>query len=149
VTATATWDSAAASTPTGTASVTTAATLQKGTESHGTITVVDDKTDPDHPVTLGPAVWADGSSVFKYTVEKTAAGTSCVTYTNVAQIVETAQTASQDVDVCGFAKGGGTITGGGGKLTFTGDYTLQMAEWALAALAAGLLLVTAGRRRRS
>lgn len=152
VVATATWDKDAAATSAGASSATTAATLVKANEAHSTVTVVDDKTDPAHPVTLGTATWADGPAVFTYGVDKATAGAACTTYTNVASIVETGQTASQDVQACGFTGGGGTITPpakGGGKLTFTGSYTLEMAEWALAALAGGLLLLLVARRRQS
>ena len=153
VTATAVWDSNAASTPTGIAGASAAATLEMASESHTTVTVVDDKTDPKNPVTLGTATWSDGPAVFTYSIDKTAAGTTCTTYTNVAQLVETDQSASQDVSVCGqFTGGGGTITPpakGGGVLTFTGANTAMMAEWALAGLAAGVLLLLVGRRRRS
>jgi hypothetical protein len=153
VTATAAWDSDAASTPTGMATATAAAALVMGTESNTSVTVVDDKTDPNNPVTLGTANWADGPTVFTYSIDKTAAGTTCTTYTNTAQLVETDQTASQDVAVCGqFTGGGGTITPptkGGGQLVFTGSNTAMMAQWALAGLATGLLLLLVGRRRRS
>ena len=152
VVATATWDATAASTATGTATTTTATSLVQSGEAHSTVTVVDDKTDPANPVTLGTATWANGDTAFSYDVNKTV-GTGCVTYTNTASLVETGQSASQDVAACGeFTGGGGVITPpakGGGTLTFTGAYTSVMAEWALAALGAGLLLLLLGRRRRT
>jgi hypothetical protein len=153
VTAITTWNGAAASTPTAASTATADAELVKASEAHSTVTVSDDKTDPKHPVTLGTATWADGPTVFSYDLQKTAAGTTCTTYTNVAQIVETKQTASQDVDVCGqFTGGGGTITPpakGGGSLVFTGSYTLLMLELAAGALTIGGFLLMLGRRRRS
>jgi hypothetical protein len=157
VVATATWDPVAAATPNGSASVTNAASLVMSGEAHQTVTVVDDKTDPANPVTLGTATWANGEQAFTYAVDKTV-GTGCVTYTNNAALVETGQTASQDVAACGeFTGGGGTVTPpvvtpptkGGGQLSFTGAYTWAMAQAALAAVAAGLLLMLLGRRRRT
>jgi hypothetical protein len=153
LTATVTWDKDAASTPTGTASGTADVAFLKATESHSSITVSDDKTDPAHPVTLGTATWDAGPAVFTYSVDKTAAGTTCVTYTNVAQIVETSQSASQDVDVCGtFTGGGGTITPptkGGGELTFTGAYTGLILRIAGGLLLSGLVLLVVARKRRA
>jgi hypothetical protein len=48
--------------------------------------------------------------------------------------------------------GGGGVTtpttGGGTGLPFTGQRTLQLAGWALAALAAGFVLLRVGRARK-
>ena len=152
VTATATWSQAAAATPSGSAGTTAAAALAMASETNATVTVADDKTDPANPVLLGVANWADGPTEFPYSIDKTASGTGCTTYTNVAQIAETEQSTSEDAEVCVFSGGGGTITPptkGGGQLTFTGAETALLAQWAMTALAFGVLLVVLGRRRES
>lgn len=146
----ASWDQVASSTPIGTASAGAPAALLLDAETHATVTVVDDKTNPASPVTLGTADWADAATEFTYTLAKPAVGAACTTFTNVAQLVETEQSDSQDVEVCGFTGGGGVVTpptGGGGGLAVTGDMTGLLTRWALALLAAGAFLLVLGRRR--
>ena len=153
VTATATWDDAAASTPVASADLGVPVELLLDTETNATVTVVDDKTDPANPVTLGTATWGEDPTVFTYAVTKTADTADCTTYTNVATIVETEQSATADAELCGFTGGGGTIvtppTGGGGGLAFTGDLTGLFARWALGMLLAGAVLLLIGRRRQA
>ena len=151
VTASAAWDAVAAATPVASASATVPTTLVLGNESHGTVTIADDKTDAAHPVTLGTAVWAAEPTSFTYTLEKPA-GEGCQTYTNVATIVETQQSASQDVEVCPFTGGSGSVivpTPGGGGLPVTGDLSGMLARWALAMLGAGAMLLLLSRRRQA
>jgi hypothetical protein len=99
-TATAAWDNVAASTPTGTASGDAPVSFVVKDEVNKTITVVDDKTDPLNPVTLGTWVWADGEHTFTYSLDKQGVGGTCTNYTNVATISETGQSDSQKVTVC-------------------------------------------------
>jgi len=92
-TATVTWDGTRHVSPTTSASGTAAVEAEKWerAEQDKTITVVDDKTDPANPVTLGTATWAgEGvSKVFTYT-GPALAGTrgDCVDHTNTAWIDE-------------------------------------------------------------
>ncbi len=158
VTVTVTWDATLASTALGTTTVTAPAVLAVASEGHRSITVVDDKTDPAHPVTLGSADHADGTATFSYSLTKVAANSSCATYTNIATIVETEQSDSQAVKVCGTFTGGGggnpvlsppvTVSSGGG-LPITGDLSGLLGRWALALLLSGGLLLALGRRRLS
>ena len=102
-------------------------------------------------MTLGTAVWAAEPTSFTYTLEKPA-GEGCQTYTNVATIVETQQSASQDVEVCPFTGGSGSVivpTPGGGGLPVTGDLSGMLARWALAMLGAGAMLLLLSRRRQA
>jgi Fe-S cluster assembly iron-binding protein IscA len=99
-TATVTWDKTAYVTPTGTASGDATVSFTTATETNKTITVVDDKTDPQHPVTLGTWNWADGAHAFTYSLEKQGVAGECADYTNTATISETGQKASQKVTVC-------------------------------------------------
>ena len=99
-TATATWDAATYFTPTGTASGTTDVTLTLKGETNRVITVVDDKTDPAHPVTLGTSDYYAGPFEFKYSLDKTGVAGKCTDYTNTAVIDETDQSDSQTVTVC-------------------------------------------------
>ena len=62
-----------------------------------TITVVDDKTDPLNPVTLGTANWSDGPQTFKYSFDKQGVAGKCTDYTNTAVIDETKQSDIQKV----------------------------------------------------
>ncbi len=158
VTAAATWDQAAASTPAGSASASGTAQLALDGVSHATLTVSDDQTDPTSPVLLGTATWASGPTEFTYTLTKTAVGGACTTYTNVATLVETEQSDTVDVEVCGttFTGGGGgpVVTppivippSGGGGLPTTGGLTDVLSRWALALLLGGALLLVLGRRQ--
>ncbi len=53
-------------------------------ETNKVITVVDDKTDPTNPVTLGTWNWADGEHTFTYALDKTGVAGTCTDYTNTA-----------------------------------------------------------------
>ena len=101
-TATATWTSSALYSPntsaSGTASVDFSAVTPS--ETNKIITVVDDKTDPLHPVTLGTWNWADGEHSFTYALEKSGVAGTCTDYTNTAVIDETDQSDTQKVTVC-------------------------------------------------
>ena len=85
-TATVTWDKAAYFTPKDTASAEAAVSFTIGAETNKTITVVDDKTDPANPVTLGTWNWADGEHTFTYSLEKQGVAGTCTDYTNTAKI---------------------------------------------------------------
>ncbi|MFD4959660.1 LPXTG cell wall anchor domain-containing protein [Microbacterium sp. NPDC058389] len=67
-----------------------------------TVTVVDDKTDPAHPVTLGTVDWAGGPKEFHYSITFDGTPGSCVDYTNIAKIVETGDTDDVKVTVCDY-----------------------------------------------
>jgi hypothetical protein len=102
-TATATWDKATYFTPDGSATGTASADFSKATVTvnNGTITVVDDKTDPAHPVTLGTASYTQTNPIdFTYVLSFSGKSGTCTDYTNTATIKETSQTASQTVTVC-------------------------------------------------
>ncbi len=99
-TATATWVAATYFTPTGTASGEAAVTLGLKGETNKTITVVDDKTDPLNPVTLGTSDYYNGPFEFKYALDKQGVAGTCTDYTNVAEISETGQSDLQKVTVC-------------------------------------------------
>ena len=98
-TATATWDAAAAHTPTGTAFGT--AGVNFGTTSptvtNNSVTVVDDKTDPDNPVTLGTT---SVSHQYIYSLDKSGVAGTCTDYTNIAIIQGTALSDTVTVAVC-------------------------------------------------
>jgi len=113
-TATASWDKTAASTPDGSAQGTASADFNNATVTvdNGIITVVDDKTNPANPVTLGTVGYTDPSPKdFTYALTLNVPTTNCAKYTNTAKIVETKQTASQTVEVCGPAKTGALTMG--------------------------------------
>jgi hypothetical protein len=159
VTATATWDPMAASTSVGSADATTAVDLALHNEINRVVTVVDDKTDPANPVTLGTWDYLDGPHDFTYAITQTGVDNVCTDYPNVASIAETEQTATASVRLCHTFTGGGggpvitptpsptPITGGGG-LPFTGAALGLMARTALALLGAGLVLLLVSRKRR-
>ncbi len=105
-TATATWVGTNLVSPNTSATGTAAVTAGRWDEASvdKTVTVVDDKTDPANPVTLGTATWA-GEGVtkeFTYTGPALAGRKGeCVDYTNNAWIEELpAKTASAKVTVC-------------------------------------------------
>jgi len=157
VTATATWDPAAAATTDSSASKSLPVTLGIDTETNRTITVTDDKTDPANPVELGNATYDDGEASFTYSLVKegvpgTAAGQGCADYTNVATIVETEQSDTQVVTLCHtFTGGGGTPVvkpPQGGGLPFTGDGIGLLARWSLGLILSGGLLLALSRKRR-
>ncbi len=99
-TATATWDKDLYFTPTGTASGTANVTFQVTEDVNELITVIDDKTDPAHPVNLGTWNWADGEHSFTYSLDKQGVAGTCTDYTNTAVIDETDQSDAQTVTVC-------------------------------------------------
>jgi hypothetical protein len=153
VTATATWDAEAAATTAADTDATEPVELALGAETNKTITVVDDKTDPEHPVTLGTWSYDDGEHDFTYTLTKSAVVGTCTDFTNVASIVETEQSDSQVVTLCGNFTGGG---GGpvvtppqGGGLPFTGAGLGVLLRQGLALLLAGLALLLVSRRWRA
>jgi hypothetical protein len=153
VTATATWDAAAAATTEASATGTRPVSLVVASETNRSITVTDDKTDPANPVELGTWTYDDGAHAFTYSLEKTGVASTCTDYTNVATIVQTAQTDSQVVTLCDTFTGGGggpVITPpAGGGLPFTGDALGLLARSALALLGSGLVLLLLSRKRRS
>ncbi len=99
-TATVTWDKAAYFTPTGTASGTADVTFVVGSETNKTITVIDDKTDPQNPVTLGTSDYEKGPFEFKYALQKQGVAGTCTSYTNLATIKDTGQSDKETVEVC-------------------------------------------------
>ena len=86
--------------PTTSDSGTAAIGLTLDQETYKVITVVDDKTDPLNPVTLGTWDWADGAHTFEYALDKDGVDGTCTDYTNTAVIDETDQDDSQTVTVC-------------------------------------------------
>lgn len=95
-----TWNSALYTTPHGSATADAAMSFALDTETNKTITVVDDKTDPANPVTLGTSDFYAGPFVFSYSLEKQGVAGACNDYTNTAVIDETDQSDSQTVTVC-------------------------------------------------
>ncbi|MDN5726943.1 MAG: VWA domain-containing protein, partial [Propionibacteriales bacterium] len=91
-TATVTWDAAASSTPTGTASGQAAVRADEWSQTpiNKTVQVFDDKTDTDgEPALLGTVTWTEEGRVtaFTYRQELTAEPGKCVVYTNTATLV--------------------------------------------------------------
>lgn len=101
-TAKATWDASSLYSPSTSASGTAGVDFSSATPSeiNKTITVVDDKTDPLNPVTLGTWNWADGEHTFAYSLDKAGVAGKCTDYTNTARISETGQNDTQEVTVC-------------------------------------------------
>ena len=99
-TATVTWNKTLYFTPLDTASDDADVVFGLNVETNKTITVIDDKTDPLHPVTLGTWNWADGEHTFTYTLEKPGVAGTCTDYTNTAVIDETKQSDQQKVTIC-------------------------------------------------
>ncbi len=95
-----TWDKTLYRTPNGSASDKAAVSFGLDQETNKTITVIDDKTDPVNPVTLGTWDWAGGEHTFTYSLEKAGVGGKCTDYNNKAEIVETKQSDTQKVTVC-------------------------------------------------
>ncbi|MGB8652618.1 MAG: hypothetical protein WCD35_18365, partial [Mycobacteriales bacterium] len=153
VTASVAWDAASAYTSAGSTDLPVDVALAQVGATNRTIDVVDDKTDPAHPVALGSWTFDDGAHDFTYSLTKTSVAGTCTDYTNVASIVQTEQSDSQVVTVCGPTTGGGggvvvtpkPPTGGGG-LPFTGDLSGVLGRWALAMVLEGAVLVLVGRR---
>lgn len=106
-TATATWDQTTASTPSGTASGTANVDFSTTTPTvvDGKVTVVDDKTDPSNPVTLGTADYTQANPIdFTYALQLSGVGGTCTSYTNTATFTTntsgTTGSSSQRVTVC-------------------------------------------------
>ena len=106
-TATATWTAADYYGTDGNASGTASADFSAVAPSvtDGTVTVIDDKTDPAHPVTLGTVSYDDSlmDRTFGYTLGLAGVGGTCTDYTNTAKVLsdETVlDDASQTVKVC-------------------------------------------------
>jgi hypothetical protein len=110
-TATATWDGAASFTPDGSASGTAAGSFGDPTStSHATITVTD-----SYAGTLGTLTATSSppfaSQTFTYSRTIPVPLLGCLSYPNTARIVETGQSASQTVQVCGPSPIGGLTIG--------------------------------------
>jgi len=110
-TATATWNKATYSTPTGTASGLKTGAFGDPTSSvNKTITVTD-----TYGGTLGTVTATDSTpyAAKTYTYSRTVAvpASNCVTYDNTATITETSQSSSKTVKVCGPAKTGALTMG--------------------------------------
>ncbi len=99
-TVTVTWDKAAYATPSGSASNAAAVSFGIAKETNKVITVVDDKTDPANPVTLGTSDYYTGPFEFTYSLDKQGVAGKCTDYTNTAVIDETDQSDLQTVTVC-------------------------------------------------
>ncbi|KPV54176.1 hypothetical protein SE17_05360, partial [Kouleothrix aurantiaca] len=105
-TATATWNKATYSTPNGTASGSAnVAFATPTTIVDGSVTVVDDKTNPSSPVALGTLSYTDPSpKLFTYSVSKNGVAGTCTDYTNTATFTTnttgTEGSDSQTVTVC-------------------------------------------------
>jgi len=123
--ATATWDKTAAATPDGSATGTASVVFVPTSQTNHTVTVVDDKTDPKNPVTLGQAVWGETATTFTYTLDKQGVAGTCTGYTNTAGIVETGQSASRTVTVC---VGSGLVTTSTAAATFDRAYDWTIAK---------------------
>ncbi len=103
--ATVTWDDDQAYSPNSSAEYTAQINeaLWGKTLINDTITVIDDKTDPENPVTLGTATWSEGPKEFTYDVTFDGVPGECVDFTNTAWIEETGQNADEEVTVCDYA----------------------------------------------
>jgi len=113
-TATASWIAATFSTPHGSAQGTAGFTFGAPTTTvNKTITVAD--TFNGVTTTLGTLTATDSapfaSATYKYSHTVNVPANNCVSYTNTAKIVETGQTASQTVEICGPAKTGALTMG--------------------------------------
>lgn len=113
-TATAKWDSTGAATPDGAASGTASYAFGAPTKLvNQTVTVQD--TFNGTTTTLGTLTATDtspfASATYTYSHTVPVPTNNCVTYPNTAQIVETGQSASQTVEVCGPAKTGALTMG--------------------------------------
>ena len=118
-TATATWDAATSSTPTGSASGTADVALAQ-TSVNDTITVTDTPAGQS-TVTLGTATWADGPHTFPtYSAQFGGVAGTCTAYLNTASITEIpGRSATASTEVCVGADVTVTKTAGG---TFTRTY---------------------------
>ncbi len=114
-TATAAWDKTTASTPDGSATGTKAVSFSTPTTTVNKTITVTDTFNGGTPTTLGTVTATDGTPfatrTFTYSRSITLPAFDCKTYTNTATIVETGQTASQTVTVCGPEKTGALTMG--------------------------------------
>ncbi|WP_029145653.1 LPXTG cell wall anchor domain-containing protein [Microbacterium luticocti] len=132
--ATVTWDATAAhtanSSATGNADIT--ASTWTTTPVNDTVTVVDDKTDPDNPVDLGTATWnaEHTATTFTYDLTLPAASGTCTDYTNTANLNQLpGTTAEQKVTVCNYSDLTVTTTA---APSFVRDYTYSIDKTAAA-----------------
>ena len=95
-----TWNKDTYHTPTGLATDDAAVSFGLDVETNKVITVIDDKTVPASPVTLGTWDWSDGPHTFEYALQLPGVAGDCVDYTNTAVIDETDQFDTQKVTVC-------------------------------------------------
>jgi hypothetical protein len=109
-TATATWDGSAANTPSGAGSGTAAVHFGAPTGTvTKTITVTDTFKGSLGTLTATDPPAAPASQTFTYSRTVSVVVNTCVSYPNTATIVETGQTSSQSVTVCGGVAGGLTM----------------------------------------
>jgi LPXTG-motif cell wall-anchored protein len=99
-----TWDADEAASPGSSAEYTAPITEADWDKTlvNDTITVIDDMTDPENPVELGTANWADGPTEFTYELTLDGTPGTCVDYTNTAWIEETGEQADETVTVCDY-----------------------------------------------
>jgi hypothetical protein len=114
-TAIATWDQDAAGTPESSAQGTADFTFGDPTTSVNKTITVTDTFNGGTPTTLGTLTATDSqpfaSAVYKYSRTINIPADGCLSYPNTAKIVETGQSASQSVTVCGPAKTGALTMG--------------------------------------
>jgi len=114
-TGTASWDKAGAATPNASANGTAAVSFATPTTLVNATVTVTDTFNGGTPTTLGTVTAADGAPfatrTFTYSHSLSVPAFDCKSYTNTATIVETGQTASQTVTVCGPEKTGGLTMG--------------------------------------
>jgi len=137
--ATITWDAEDASTASGTTTATAGYTLAIDGTTNKTVTVVDDKTDPENPVTLGQLVGSDTSTMttqtWTYAIDLAGVAGVCTDYTNTAAIkVGDAEidSAGKTVAVCGAVDLGVSKTATTAFVrTYTWDITKDVAPTSL------------------
>jgi hypothetical protein len=112
-TATATWDSASFTTPSGTASGTAGFTLTRVGSTDRTVHVTDtfDGTTTELGTLTADDTAAYATATYTYTRTVTVPATDCVSYPNTATITETGQNAAMPVKVCGPARTGALTIG--------------------------------------
>lgn len=137
--ATITWDAEDASTAGNSTTATAGFTLAIDGTTNKTVTVVDDKTDPENPVTLGQLVGSDTSTMttqtWDYSIDLAAVAGVCTGYTNTAGIKvgdATIDSDSQTVAVCGAVDLGVSKTATTAFVrTYTWDITKDVAPTSL------------------
>ncbi|PYV31238.1 MAG: hypothetical protein DMG09_26190 [Acidobacteria bacterium] len=114
-TGTATWDKAASSTPTGSGAGTAGFSFTTPTSTVNKTVTVTDTFNGGTPTTLGTLTATDAlayaSTTYTYVHIINVPAFNCLKYTNTAKIVETSQSASRTVEVCGPAKTGALTMG--------------------------------------